>query len=180
LPLASVDREGVVIYIGTLSKVLAPGLRVGFVVAAPDLIKRLSAYRSFIDLQGDAVLECAVAELLEEGLIQRHVRKMRRIYRERRRVLVSELRTHLDGFLTLREPSGGTAVWVKTRDARTMTRWAQAARDRGVVFDHGGAFTLNRAAMAGARLGFACLTDGEIRHATTRLVAAAGTVQRRR
>ena len=85
LPLASADAAGLVIYIGTLSKVLAPGLRLGFIVAPGDLIERLVAYRSFVDLQGDPVLESAVAELFEEGLIQRHVRKMRRIYRARLR-----------------------------------------------------------------------------------------------
>jgi hypothetical protein len=54
-----------------------PPLRLGFVVAPPDLIERLVAYRSYADLQGDPALECALAELLDDGLIQRHVRKMR-------------------------------------------------------------------------------------------------------
>jgi DNA-binding transcriptional MocR family regulator len=54
-----------------------------------------------------------------------------------------------------------------------MTRWVQAARDRGVVFDAGAAFTLNGVASAGARLGFACLTDDELEEAVRRLVAAA-------
>ena len=173
LPMASADAGGHVIYIGTLSKVLAPGLRLGFIVAPADLIERLAAYRSFVDLQGDPVLECAVAELLEEGLIQRHVRKMRRIYRARLETLAAALRTQLGDFVTFREPSGGTAIWVRTRDARTMTRWAQEAQQAGVAFDAGAAFTLDGTAASGARLGFACLNDRELRQAVSRLATAA-------
>jgi GntR family transcriptional regulator / MocR family aminotransferase len=177
LPMASADAAGLVIYIGTLSKVLAPGLRLGFIVAPRDLIERLVAYRSFVDLQGDPVLECAVAELFEDGLIQRHVRKMRRIYRARLDALAAALRTQLSGFLTFRKPSGGTAIWVRTRDARTMTRWAQAAREAGVAFDAGADFTVSGTAASHARLGFACLNDNELREATRRLATAAARVR---
>jgi GntR family transcriptional regulator / MocR family aminotransferase len=177
LPLASVDAAGLVIYIGTLSKVLAPGLRLGFIVAPGDLIERLVAYRSFADLQGDPVLECAVAELFEDGLIQRHVRKMRRIYRVRLETLAAALRTQLDHFLTFRQPSGGTALWVRTRDAPAMTRWVQAARGAGVAFDAGAAFTMNGTAASNARLGFACLNDHELREAARRLATAAARIE---
>ena len=81
LPLASLDRVGVVIYIGTMSKVLAPGLRIGYVVGPPDLLSRLEAHREFLDMQGDHAVEGAVAELIEEGEVQRHVRRARRQYR---------------------------------------------------------------------------------------------------
>jgi GntR family transcriptional regulator/MocR family aminotransferase len=180
LPMASLDTEGVVIYIGTLSKVLAPGLRLGFVVATGDFIARLVAYRSFVDLQGDAVLECAIAELLEEGLVQRHVRKTLRIYRSRLHTLGAALRQRLGEFLMFRHPSGGTAIWVQTRDARTMIRWAETAQRLGVVFDAGAAFTMNGAPTAGARLGFACLTEDELTEAVRRLAAAAVDARRRR
>jgi GntR family transcriptional regulator/MocR family aminotransferase len=177
--MASIDRTGVVAYVGTLSKVLAPGLRLGFVAAPPDLIGQLIAYRSFVDLQGDHVLESAIAQMLEEGLIQRHVRKMRRIYRARLATLASALRQALGDFVTFREPSGGTAIWVRTRSARLMIQWARAARDRGVLFDAGGAFTLNAAPAPGARLGFACLTDDELGRAVKALAAAASFVRSR-
>jgi GntR family transcriptional regulator/MocR family aminotransferase len=180
LPMASIDTEGLVVYIGTLSKVLAPGLRLGFVAGSRDFIERLAAYRSFVDLQGDAVMECAIAELLDDGLLQRHVRKTRRIYRSRLETLSVALRRHLGGFLTFRNPSGGTAIWVRTRDASTTTEWADAARHDGVIFDEGSAFTLNGAPASGARLGFACLTDDELTQAVQRLAAAAARVRRRR
>ena len=172
LPMASFDTEGVVIYIGTLSKVLAPGLRLGFVAAARDFVERLIAYRSFIDLQGDSVLECAMADLLDEGLLQRHVRRVARIYRARLEALMTALGRQLGGFVTFRPPSGGTAIWVTARDVRTMSAWNGAAARLGVIFDAGGAFTLDGQPSRGARLGFACLTEEEIATASRRLAAA--------
>jgi Aminotransferase class I and II len=104
LPLASHDRVGVVAYVGTMSKVLAPGLRLGFIAAPPNLIEQLVAYRSFVDLQGDQVLEAAIADLLQDGLIQRHARKMRRVYRARLDTLATSLRRRLGHFLAFRKP----------------------------------------------------------------------------
>jgi GntR family transcriptional regulator / MocR family aminotransferase len=101
-----------------MSKVLAPGLRLGFIAAAPNLIEQLVAYRSFVDLQGDHVLEAAIADLLEDGLIQRHVRKMRRVYRARLDTLATSLRRRLGHFLAFRKPEGGTAIWVRPRCSR--------------------------------------------------------------
>jgi GntR family transcriptional regulator / MocR family aminotransferase len=173
LPMASVDRAKIVVYIGTLSKVLAPGIRLGFVVAPNDLIEKLVSYRSFIDLQGDPALECSLAELFEEGLIQRHVRKMRTIYHSRMKLLATGLRSQLPNFLEFREPAGGTAIWVRTRDARTTTGWVQEAKRAGVAFDAGTAFTLNATATSGARLGFACLDEHELPEAIQRLATAA-------
>jgi GntR family transcriptional regulator/MocR family aminotransferase len=178
LPIACDDSAGLIIYVGTLSKVLAPGLRIGFIAAPADLIERLVSYRSFIDLQGDAVIESAVAELFEEGLVQRHVARTRRIYHGRLKILADALRTQLGDFLTFREPRGGTAIWVRTRDAGTMTRWAHTARLAGVAFDTGAPFTLGSATVAGARLGFACLNDHELREAARRLAAASRELRR--
>ncbi len=177
LPMASIDTEGVVVYIGTFSKVLAPGLRLGFIATPPNLIERLVAHRSFIDLQGDPALESAIAELLDEGLIQRHVRKMRRVYHRRLEILVSALRRQLGDFVTFRIPSGGTAIWVRTKDARTMMRWAEASRANGVVFDPPTEYSLSPAPAAGARLGFASLAEDELRSAVRRLAAAATLTQ---
>jgi GntR family transcriptional regulator/MocR family aminotransferase len=177
LPMASADRQGVVVYIGTFSKVLAPGLRLGFVAAPPNLIERLVAYRSFVDLQGDPVLESAIAELLDEGLLQRHVRKMRRVYERRLEVLVSALRRQLGDFVTFHVPSGGTAIWVRTNTAHTMARWSDASRATGAAFDPPTDYSFRPAQAAGARLGFASLTEDELRQAVARLATAATLIQ---
>ncbi len=178
LPLASIDGAGVVAYVGTLSKVLAPGLRIGFIAAPPDLVEQVIAYRSLLDLQGDHVLETAIADLFAEGLIQRHVRKMRRVYRARLDALAEALRRRLGDFVTFNEPSGGTAIWVRGQSARTMGQWASASRECGAAFEAGNAFTFSGTPPAGARLGFACLSEPEIERAVDALVVAARRVRR--
>jgi DNA-binding transcriptional MocR family regulator len=70
------------------------------------------------------------------------------------------------------KPSGGTAIWVTTADVSTTARWAARARRLGVILGQGRAFTLQGRSSAGARLGFADLTEDEIGTAVRRLVAA--------
>ena len=173
LPLASADPDGAVAYVGTLSKVLAPALRIGYVVAPTDVIDRIAAHRSHIDTQGDQVLEYAVAELLVDGAIQRHIRRMRREYRARRDVLVAALREHLDDYLTFTVPAGGIALWVKGRGALDVDAWARVARDHGVVIVAASAFALDGRPRPFARLGFASLNARELQEGVRRLRAAA-------
>ena len=87
LPLASADPAGVVVYVGSLSKVVAPGLRLGYVVAPEPVVRRLASHRFFIDAQSDRVLDHALAELFEDGEIERHLRRARRVYHGRRDTL---------------------------------------------------------------------------------------------
>jgi GntR family transcriptional regulator/MocR family aminotransferase len=93
LPLASADRHGRVLYVGSLSKVLAPAIRLGYVVAPPDVIAALSPLRRLVDRQGDVLLEEAVAELLAEGELTRHLKRARRHYHQRRDLACQVLRT---------------------------------------------------------------------------------------
>jgi GntR family transcriptional regulator/MocR family aminotransferase len=170
LPLASMDRHGVVVYIGTLSKVLAPGLRLGFVVAPRPLVDRLARERYLIDRQGDHALELAIAELIEDDELGRHTRKMRRVYHARRDALAGALRDHLGDSISFQVPTGGIALWVETAPGLDADRWCKRARDHGVVFQPGSAFSLTPARIAAARFGFGACTEAEIRIAVRRLV----------
>ena len=172
LPLASVDPSGVVVYVGTLSKVLAPALRIGYVVAPTPVIERLAAHRSYIDTQGDQVLEYAIAELLEEGAIQRNIRRARREYRDRRDILVAALREQLGDHVTFDVPAGGIALWVKARAGIDVDAWARAAKDRGAVIVTAAAYTLDGRAQPFIRLGFASLNGKELQEGVRRMAAA--------
>jgi GntR family transcriptional regulator / MocR family aminotransferase len=118
LPLASADVDGVVVYIGTLSKILAPGLRLGFLVAPRPLLERVTELRLAIDRQGDHAIEHAVAELIDDGELQRHARRMRRVYQKRRDALVASLTQHLGDALELSPAPGGMALWARARRHR--------------------------------------------------------------
>src|SRR5215469_10128886 len=172
LPLASADGFGVVVYVGTFSKVLAPALRLGYVAAPTELIEHMAAHRSHLDTQGDQVLEYAVAELLEEGEIQRHIRRVRREYRARRDTLVEELNERLGNILTFDVPAGGIALWVRANDGYNVDKWASAARQHGVIVVTAAAFTFNRRPAPYMRLGFASLNTLELRDGVRRLAAA--------
>ncbi|MEO6601602.1 MAG: PLP-dependent aminotransferase family protein, partial [Polyangiaceae bacterium] len=115
--LAGADRAGVVVYIGTLAKVLAPGLRLGFIAAPRSLIATLGAVRFHVDRHGDTVTECAVAELIEEGELLRHARRARRAYHARRDALAALLQKHLGSALSFDVPAGGMTLWAEADSA---------------------------------------------------------------
>jgi len=172
LPIASVDPAGNVIYVGTLSKVLAPALRVGYIVAPTPLIERLAAHRSYVDTQGDQVLEYALAELFEEGAIQRYIRRVRREYRDRRDTLVATLRAQLADHVTFDVPAGGIALWVKMRKGLDVEAWARSAKGHGAIIITAAAYTLDGRPQPFARLGFASLNGKELQEGVRRMVAA--------
>jgi GntR family transcriptional regulator/MocR family aminotransferase len=175
LPLASADRAGVVVYIGTLSKILAPGLRIGYVVAPRALLDSMAALRTMSDRQGDSTAEAAVAELLEDGEVERHARRVRRVYRERRDALAQALTHKLGERVSFEVPSGGMAMWVRVHDT-VPEQWVERARARGVTFRAGRVFSLavhatEQGAVPFVRMGFTRLDTRELVRAVS--IAAA-------
>ena len=162
LPLASADSAGAVIYVGSLSKTLAPGLRIGYVAASRRVIDHMREYRSLLDIQGDRVLESAVAELIEDGELQRHVRRSRRIYRARRDAMVGLLRSELDGAVHVTVPVGGTALWVGVAPDVDIERWCRAAAAREVIFETGSRFCFDNRQQPHIRLGYSAYREAEL------------------
>jgi GntR family transcriptional regulator/MocR family aminotransferase len=171
LPLASADPAGVVVYIGTLSKLLAPGLRLGFVAAPTGLIGRLATERVFVDRHGASVVESAVADFIEEGELQRHARKVRRVYQNRRDVLVDALRRDIGEGLSFEVPGGGLALWARVAHGTDADGWATRAADRGVLLYSGRRYAFDRRTVPYLRLGFAAETERELREAVRRLAS---------
>jgi GntR family transcriptional regulator/MocR family aminotransferase len=171
-PLAANDPGGNVIYIGTLSKVLAPGLRLGFVAAPERVIERLAQLRGIFDRQGDHIVEHAVAELNEDGELQRHTRKARRIYAERREALVATLARELPGVLEAALPAGGITLWARVGDGIAVERWRQRALAEGVALATSRDFDLSGRTRPFVRLAFARYTPAEMTDAVRRLARA--------
>ncbi len=170
-PLAANDTAGVVAYVGTLSKAFAPGLRFGWLAAPPDAVARIAAVRSIVDRQGDPVGEHAVADLLRDGELVRHLRRVQRIYARRQGLLSRALGRALGDVLAFRVPSGGLALWSTARGV-DVEAWRARALARGVAVDVGRRYRLDGAPLAALRLGFAALDEAEILEAVRRLAAA--------
>jgi GntR family transcriptional regulator/MocR family aminotransferase len=115
LPLASLDTGGHIIYVGSFCKSIAPGIRIGFMVAPEVVINEAAALRKIIDRQGEQLLEEATAELLSTGEISRHLKKSHKIYQGRLENTCRLLREHLGDYLTFERPGGGLAIWAAYR-----------------------------------------------------------------
>jgi GntR family transcriptional regulator/MocR family aminotransferase len=172
LPLAGDDPGGVVLYLGTLSKILAPGLRIGFITGPETVVKALAARRAIADGQGNLALQRAAAELLEEGLLQRHARKMRRTYLARRSALAAALRRHLGGVLSFELPPGGMSLWARLDPSLDAEAWAWRALQAGVLVDPGRRFDFHGGPLPNLRLGYAALDELELDEAVQRLARA--------
>lgn len=167
-PLASADATGQVVYFGTLSKILAPALRLGFVLAPRPLLDRITLHRALVDRQGDRLLERAIASLVAEGEVLRHARRMRRVYEARRAALAAALTAHLGARASFVVPAGGMALWVHVPGV-DVDAWAAECAERGVVFQTARRFTFDGAPRPYVRLGFAAEPEARLRVAIKRM-----------
>jgi GntR family transcriptional regulator/MocR family aminotransferase len=162
LPLASADGQGRVLYVGSLSKTLAPAFRIGYIVAPPDLVEELGQHRRLIDQQGDTLLEQAVADLFAEGELLRHLKRARKVYHERRDQCCELLATQLSPWFSFAVPNGGMAVWGHFAAGISLPDLSECCRHAGLGLSDGRPFRLPDDQEAYLRLGFASLTPAEL------------------
>ncbi len=171
-PLAAADPAGVVIHFGVVSRIFSPGLRLGLVHAPAGFVARMREQRLTFDRQGDPVLERAMAELIEDGEVQRHLNRMHLAYRRRRDALIAALRREAGEAVSIDPPAGGLALWVRVRDGVDVDAWAARALARGVAFLPGRQFAFDGAPMQGFRIGFSSFAEPMLDEVAARLGAA--------
>jgi GntR family transcriptional regulator/MocR family aminotransferase len=115
--LQGLDTNSRVIYIGTFSKVLFPSLRLGYIVAPPDLFDHFAAVRQAMDICPSTINQAVLAEFIREGHFARHIRRMRQLYGERRRVLVEEIERELNSSCTIVGGEAGMHLTILINDA---------------------------------------------------------------
>jgi 2-aminoadipate transaminase len=165
--------DGPVVYLGTLSKSIVPGLRVGWAIASAPMIQALALAKQSSDISGSMLTQAVALELLEAGIEQVHVPTMVDRYRERRDALC-EAATALSPWFAWDVPPGGMFVWMRARDPATDTDalYTRALREKvayvpGSVFDPSGR---NRSAM---RINFTRNAPEVLREGVARLALAA-------
>jgi GntR family transcriptional regulator / MocR family aminotransferase len=162
LPLASVDYYGSVIYVGSFCKTIAPGIRIGFLVAPQNLLIQLVRLRRTIDRQGEQLLEEAIANLLKNGDIGRHLKKANKIYHERRDVLCQLLTSRLGEHVSFKIPDGGFAIWMKYLRGIKAAAVSRKAAEMRLIISNGSDYFYNSDNQTFIRLGFASLNTQEL------------------
>ncbi len=176
-PLASDSAQRHVIYIGSLSKSLGSTYRCSYVVAPTDVIEVLNRNAALVLGQGDAVTQQMLADLINNGELKKHLRRVTKEYRLRRETLQACL---LEGFgerISIREPEGGLALWVRFEAGIDVDQLVQRALEHGLVVRSGRLFSPVDEAENALRLGFASLNREELCEAVRRLVRAAHQLQ---
>ncbi len=170
--LHGLDRAGRVLYIGTFSKVLFPSLRLGYLVAPPELLAGLIATQRLIAVHLPLLEQLALADFIAEGYFARHIRKMRQLYKECRDALVDALTQELGERLEITVPEAGMhlAVWLPAgMSARAVAQRAAASGLPVLPISHFSQRALQR---DGLVLGFANSSPQELRAGTHTLALA--------
>jgi GntR family transcriptional regulator / MocR family aminotransferase len=137
LPLVSADTKGMVVYIGTLSKTVAAGIRTGYVIAPPNLILEMCRIRQLIDTQGDAIMELALSELFNDGTIRRHMKKALNEYHRRRDFVCEQFTSELSDVIEFKIPDGGLALWAKFDQSVPLPALSQKMKEKGIIISNG-------------------------------------------
>jgi GntR family transcriptional regulator/MocR family aminotransferase len=167
--LQSLDRAGCVLYVGTLSKVLFPGLRLGYVVAPPALAPAVVRAKAVIDRHSGIVPQMVLADFMAGGHFTRHIKRTRAAYAERRAALLAGLAGPLADDLACGPSDAGLDLSVAFRRGHDEAAVVRAARERGIEVRPLGyyaspAATPACAVVPGLVLGFAAIPPAEIAH----------------
>ncbi|QKM55878.1 2-aminoadipate transaminase [Burkholderia glumae] len=157
-----------VVHFASLSKIVAPGLRIGWCVAPAEVARRCTVAKQTVDLCSSPWTQAIAAEYLDGGALDSHLPRVAAAYRDKCDALCDALDAAFDGAITFHRPEGGLFVWARAA-AVEAAAWLAQALERNVMFVPGGAFFADHADPAALRLSFAAPAADEIREGVRRL-----------
>ena len=166
--LKSLDSESV-IYLGTFSKILAPGFRLGWMLATPELMETLLHGKQPSDLHTGMAQQMATYEVAKAGFVDQHVERIKAFYRERRDVMLRSIQEHFLPDARYTRPAGGLFVWVELpRDVDTRELLLDAIQDK-VAFVPGQGFHADGSGTNTMRLNFSNVPPDQLQEGIRRL-----------
>ncbi len=170
-PLTARNPEGC-IYLGSFSKVLAPGLRLGFIVAPKLMYPKLLQAKQAADLHSPGFNQRMIAEVMKDGFLDRHIPTIRALYKSQRDAMLAALQKDMPSDVTWNTPVGGMFLWARLPEGMNAQELLPKAVDKGVAFVPGAAFYNDHADPRTMRLSFVTPNVDEIRTGVAALAAA--------
>ena len=177
LPLASHDTNGNVIYIGSVCKTVAPVFRIGYLIASKEFVDEASKLRGIVDRQGDALLELTFADFIKSGDLDRHIRKVMKIYKQRRDLFCKLLKDELGDFFQFEIPKGGMAVWAKLNCNYSWKTVSEVARTHKLEIGEWQRYDSAKLKHNCIRIGFAAHNKEEIYELINRFKKTIGEIK---
>ncbi|KFF04190.1 MocR-like pyridoxine biosynthesis transcription factor PdxR [Flavobacterium reichenbachii] len=170
LPISSYDSLQNYIYIGTLSKIVAPALRIGYLTSSLENIEKISRHRKIIDVQGDNIMEEAVLSLINEGKIKRHLKKTNVLYKAKRDYFENLCSQYLKDKAAFIRPEGGLAFWIVPKSQTNVQLVYHQLLAKGIKIINPENFSFGET-ISGFRLGYASLTETQMEEGILALAA---------
>jgi GntR family transcriptional regulator/MocR family aminotransferase len=167
--LQALDESGCVIYVGTFSKVLYPALRIGYLVVPEALVPIFRRAKWLNDRQSPMLEQYALADFIKAGYLERHIRKMRRLYDRRRRVLVESLRKEFGHNVEIRGENAGMHVLIRFKSKWSDAEMIRRAAEHDVHLLSSAEYYLLKPRRGEFIFGYANLPDSKIREGIQRL-----------
>ncbi len=165
----SLDTEGRVIFLGTFSKILCPGFRLGWVVAVPELLAKYNFVKQGADLQSSTTTQMIAAEFLLANDLDAHISSITDLYRKRRDAMISAMEEMFPPEVSFTRPEGGLFLWLTFPEYINGRELAKKAIDKKVAFVPGGAFYPHPGHENFARLNYSACDEEKIREGIKRL-----------
>ncbi|BAP85283.1 aminotransferase [Paucilactobacillus hokkaidonensis JCM 18461] len=176
--LKSMDTTGHVIYMGTLSKILAPGLRLGWVVAEPALIKKYTMMKQSADLHTDSLAQYIAAKYFAQNDINAHIATITALYHKREQLMVNAIDKYFPAGVTHSNPEGGMFLWVMVPGVQDTQKLFDAALKRNVAIVPGDPFFGNETIPGTFRMNYSNTPEDKIEDGVKHLAEAISEVMK--
>ncbi len=158
----ALDREGRVIYLGSFSKILIPGIRIGWLAGPGPIIEKVSMVKQTADLCSSSLGQQLAYRLTREGYVDKHIANLRQLYRAKRNAMLTAMKQHFPAGIKYSKPGGGFFIWVNFPSYYPNSReLLELALQQNVAFVHGEGFSSNGGGLRSARFSFSqpCIDD---------------------
>jgi 2-aminoadipate transaminase len=168
-PIKAFDEEDRVIYLGTFSKILVPGFRLGWVVASEEIIRKLVIAKQSTDLCTNTFVQHVTYEFIERGLLDPHIEKLKKVYKRKRDIMLEAMERYFPKGVKWTVPEGGLFTWVTLPHEIDTREMLPKALEKKVAYVTGSAFFVDGSGTNTMRLNFSHASDDKIVEGIRRL-----------